>query len=164
MGFWSVRWSNTHRKKWCGTSLQRFYKISSRPRLFAHHISLHQSASTGKLRGMGNCSYNISKLTVWILVLVGIYEYYVIFYPWSLYFLCKPIFDSALISSFLDKTKAVVTLNRTKGCIDETLALFLLSDINVLIAVLPEIVDRRIQYSRDVDCSYSTRNHSPSVF
>ena len=164
MCFWSVRWSNTHRKKWCGKSLQRFYKIASRPRLFAHHISLHQSASTGKLRGVGNCSHNISKLTVWILVLVGIYDYYVIFYPRSLFFPCKHIFDSALISSFLDKTKAVVTLNRTRGWIHETLALFLLSDINVLIAVLPEIVDLRIQHSRDVDCSYSTQNHSPSIF
>ena len=126
--------------------------------------ALHQSASTGKLRGVGNCSHNISKLTVWILVLVGIYDYYVIFYPRSLFFLCKHIFDSALISSFLDKTKAVVTLNRTRGWIHETLALFLLSDINVLIAVLPEIVDLRIQHSRDVDCSYSTQNHSPSIF
>ena len=126
--------------------------------------SQHQSASTGKLRGVGNCSHNISKLTVWILVLVGIYDYYVIFYPRSLFFLCKHIFDSALISSFLDKTKAVVTLNRTRGWIHETLALFLLSDINVLIAVLPEIVDLRIQHSRDVDCSYSTQNHSPSIF
>ena len=77
--------------------------------------------------------HNISKLTVWILVLVGIYDYYVIFYPRSLFFLCKHIFDSALISSFLDKTKAVVTLNRTRGWIHETLALFLLSDITQIL-------------------------------